>query len=58
MNKKTYQRPTTSVVKLQHKSHILAGSVNDVKGNANLRYGGAGTVDANSRRGGWDDDDE
>ena len=26
MIKKAYQKPTTKVVKLQHRSHILAGS--------------------------------
>ena len=26
MNKKTYKTPTMQVVKLQHQSHILAGS--------------------------------
>jgi len=58
MNKKAYQQPTMKVVKLQHKSHILSGSVNSVDGNANLRYGGGAAVDANSRRGGdWDDEE-
>jgi hypothetical protein len=26
MNKKDYQKPTMKVVKLQHRSHIMAGS--------------------------------
>lgn len=59
MNKRVYQQPTMNVVKLQHKSHILTASVTGVDGNASLKYGGAGSGDANSRRGGdWDDWDE
>ena len=46
-----------NVVKLQHHSMICV-SVNSVDGNANLRYGGGASVDANSRRGGdWDDEE-
>lgn len=57
MNKKAYQQPTMNVVKLQHHSMICV-SVNSVDGNANLRYGGGASVDANSRRGGdWDDEE-
>ncbi len=59
MIKKAYQKPTINVVKLQHKTHILTGSVTGVDGNANLKYGGAGgNHEANSRGGGWDDWDE
>ena len=48
-----------NVVKIQHKCHILSGSVGNVEGNADLHYGGGASVDANSRRGGdWDDWDE
>jgi len=53
MNKKVYQEPTTKVVKLQHKSHILTASVNRVGGNADLDYGGGGNGEARSR-GIWD----
>ena len=59
MNKKAYQQPTMKVVKLQHKNHILADSVTDVAGNANLLYRGAGgSHEANSRGGGGEWDDE
>ncbi len=60
MNKKAYQQPTMKVVKLQHKNHILADSVTDVAGNANLLYRGAGgNRGANSRGGGeWDDEED
>ena len=30
--KKVYQKPTTNVVKLQHKTHILAGSIQTLQG--------------------------
>ena len=48
-----------NVVKIQHKCHILSGSLRGVSSNAEgLHYGGAGSVDANSRRGGgWDDEE-
>ena len=29
MKKKVYQKPTINVVKLQHQTHILAGSIPD-----------------------------
>ena len=57
MNKKSYQSPTTEVVKIQATS-IICQSINRVNSAEGLRYGGAGSVDANSRGGGWDDDDE
>ena len=34
MIKKAYQKPTTKVVKLQHRSHILAGSPATLQGHA------------------------
>ena len=34
MIKKAYQKPTTNVVKLQHKIHILAGSIQTLQGHA------------------------
>ena len=34
MIKKAYQKPTTKVVKLQHRSHILAGSPATLEGHA------------------------
>ena len=32
MIKKAYQKPTTKVVKLQHQTHILAGSIQTLQG--------------------------
>ena len=32
MIKKAYQKPTTNVVKLQHQTHILAGSIQTLQG--------------------------
>ena len=32
MIKKAYQKPTINVVKLQHKTHILVGSIQTLKG--------------------------
>ena len=32
MIKKAYQKPTTKVVKLQHQTHILAGSIKTLQG--------------------------
>ena len=60
MNKKAYQQPTMNVVKIQHQSHILSGSVNRVSSDdVDLDYGGGASVDANARRGGgWDDWDD
>ena len=57
MNKRVYQQPTMNVVKLQHKNHILAGSVQTVSGP--LKYGGAGGDHQANSRGGdgeWDDE--
>jgi hypothetical protein len=31
MTKKDYKKPTTKVVELQHRTHILAGSLTSVK---------------------------
>ena len=32
MIKKVYRKPTTKVVKLQHQTHILAGSIQTLQG--------------------------
>jgi hypothetical protein len=58
MNKKAYQQPTMKVVRIQHKSHILANSVTSAGGP--LQYGGAGGDNIANARGndGWDDWDE
>ena len=62
MNKKAYQKPTMKVVKLQHKSRILADSETTVfTVSGPLNYGGAGgTNEAGSRGGGgeWDDEED
>ena len=34
MKKKVYQKATMKVVKLQHKTHILAGSIQTLQGHA------------------------
>jgi len=34
MIKKAYQKPTINVVKLQHKTHILTGSIQTLQGHA------------------------
>ena len=34
MIKKAYQKPTINVVKLQHKTHILTGSIQTLRGHA------------------------
>ena len=34
MIKKAYQKPTINVVKLQHQTHILAGSIQTLQGHA------------------------
>jgi hypothetical protein len=59
MNKKAYLKPAMSVVKIQHQSHILAGSLRRVSNNVDLNYGGGGTGEAQSRGYDvWEDDDE
>lgn len=53
--KKNYQRPTLQVTAIQAIS-MMAQSVNDVKGNAGIRYGGRGSGAARSRQyDSWDD---
>ena len=55
---KNYQKPAMRVVKLQHRSSILSGSIHDTTSNAGIGYGGKGSGVARSRgRGGWDDDE-
>lgn len=41
MSKKEYQKPALRVVILQHQTHLLAGSVNDIGGDE-FNYGGGG----------------
>ena len=59
--KKNYQKPTMNVVKIQHQSHILAGSLTSTGGNTNITYGGGGHGQAHSRHNNvwdWDDEDD
>ena len=47
MTKKEYMKPTMQVVKVQHQSHILAGSLRSVKSSGldsenDLQYDGSG----------------
>ncbi|MBQ7988324.1 MAG: hypothetical protein IJ253_07425 [Bacteroidaceae bacterium] len=53
--KKNYQKPALQVVAIQAIS-MMAQSVNDVNGNASIRYGGRGSGAARSRQhDSWDD---
>jgi hypothetical protein len=45
---KVYFPPTMTVVDFQQKSHILAGSINNVKTDVGLDYRGGGSEDAMS----------
>ena len=60
MMKKSYISHTMIVVKLQHRSHLMIGStLNNVKGNADLDYGGSdagyeGDVRGKESSGIWD----
>jgi hypothetical protein len=46
--KRVYFPPTMTIVDFQQKSHILAGSVNNVKTDVGIGYGGGGNGDAMS----------
>ena len=56
--KKNYVKPEMQVVKINQRVSILAGSdkVKGVSGNADLNYGGGGSVSGRSRD--YDDWDE
>ena len=59
--KKKYMKPTIMVVKLQQQSIICASDVKSFNSNADLDYGGGGSVPARARSYGgsdWDDWDE
>ena len=58
--KKEYIKPTVKVVQLQHRTHLLSGSVNGLSNNAGLNENiGSGNGDARSRSfDGFDDWDE
>ena len=60
MNKKSYKTPAMQVVNIKMSCQLLAGSgnVNQMSGNTELKYGGAGSGNARSRDGGsWDNED-
>ncbi|MBQ8097137.1 MAG: hypothetical protein IJ533_00750 [Prevotella sp.] len=59
MKKNDYQKPEIRVVKIQHKQHLLSGSVNSVDGgDTGIGFGGGGTGPAKARSfGGWDDEE-
>jgi hypothetical protein len=54
--KKNYVKPQMQVVKINQRVSILEGSVKGVSGNADLNYGGGGSVSGRSRD--YDDWDE
>lgn len=54
--KRNYVKPQMQVVKINQRVSILAGSVKGVSGNADLNYGGGGSVSGRSRD--YDDWDE
>ena len=60
--KKEYMKPTVKVVQLQHRTHLLSGSVKGLSNNAGLNENiGSGNGDARARSNGgfdWDDWDE
>ena len=57
MNKQKYIKPAMRAVEIKRVS-LLVGSLNSVKGNANLIFHGPGTTPARSRGVGNDDDDD
>lgn len=57
MNKKAYQKPAMQTVNVNMGYQLLAGSLHDVRGNAELNYGGGGSSVARSRGGDdWDEE--
>ena len=59
MNKKTYQQPSMTEVKIMQEALLQDGSVQNVTGNASLKYGGGGHGPARSgsHDGSWDDEE-
>ena len=60
--KKEYMKPTMRVVELQHRSHLLGGSVKNLTGNTGMKLGGSdanynGTIRSRSFDD-WDDEEE
>lgn len=58
MDKKFYQQPGLQTTKVEIQNQLLAGSVTNVNGNADMKYGGGGTGAARAGEGGdvWDDE--
>lgn len=57
MNKKMYQQPTQQIVNVEQ-TEMLCSSLNNVGGNAGIKYGGAAPANSAARSrdgGGWDD---
>ena len=55
--KKSYQTPTLRIVRLQHQTQLLQGTNTQGQFNDNTPSGGWDSGGANSRRGGWDDEE-
>ena len=53
--KKKYLKPTTKVVEIKQRSHLLAGSVKGLTNNADLKLKGAGNVAGRGREAEFDD---
>ncbi len=53
--KKNYIKPTTKVVEIKQRSHLLAGSIKGFTNNANLKLGGPKNVSGRSREAEFDD---
>lgn len=59
MNKKAYQQPSMTEVEIMQEALLNDGSVQNVTGNASLKYGGSGHGPARSgsHDGSWDDEE-
>ena len=55
--KKSYQTPTLHIVRLQHQTQLLQGTTTQGKFIDDAPSGGWDAGGANSRRGGWDDEE-
>lgn len=56
--KKLYQTPTLHIVRLQHQTQLLQGTTTQGQFSDDAPTGGWDEGGANSRRGGWDDEEE
>ena len=59
MNKKTYQQPSMTEVKIMQEPHLLDATVTGLSSTAGLKYGGGGHGPARSgsHDGSWDDEE-